>query len=167
METYYKNTVVQTEERANELLSAMDEFVATGKTLEFGNGKPILDLELTKIWNQGNGHLSWEWSEETQQEIDQRESQDQADADKIAAYKSDPELFLNEKIRPWRDWALVEWVDKYAGRPLLWESLDSEMQTKIRDKRDELLGWPATFTKYVTDQTIESKKPAKPSYVTE
>lgn len=160
METYYKNPAVQTKEQAEQLLSAMDTFISKGI-----GAQPRLDLELTKIWNQGKGHLPWEWSEESQQEIDQKEQQDQSQADKIAAYKADLKLFLDEKVRPWRNSKLAEWVDSYAGRPLLWADLSEEMKTKIMDTRSILLEWPATFTKYVTDQTIESKKPAKPSYI--
>jgi len=164
MEKYYKNPAVQTKEQAKQLLSAMDDFVSSGE-----GGQPRLDLELTKIWNQGNGHLSWEWSEETQQEIEQRGSQDQSKLDQIAAYKNDPELFLNEKVRPWRNSKLAEWVDVYAGKPLLWYDLVAnkpDMVEEITAMRQTLLDWPATFTKYVTDQTIESRKPDKPLYIT-
>ncbi len=162
MEKYYKNNTIQTKEQAEKKLGEIDAFITGGP----GKAKPLLDAQLMKIWNNGD-RLPWEFVEETQQEIDAKEEQDQAALDKIEAYKNDFELFLNEKVRPWRGWALIEWVDKYAGKPLLWESLSEEMQSKIRDKRDELLAWPATFTKYVTDQTIESKKPANPSYIKE
>jgi len=160
MEIYHKNPAVQTKEQAEQLLSAMDDFVSRGI-----GGQPRLDPALTKIWDHGNGHLSWEWSEETQQEIEQRESQDQTKLDKIESYKSDLKLFLDEKVRPWRKSKLAEWVDAYAGRPLLWGELSEEIKTEITNTRTILLEWPATFTKYVTDQTIESKKPVKPSYI--
>lgn len=161
---YYKNPAVQTKEQAEQLLSAMDTFVSSG-----AGGQPRLDSELTKIWNQGKKRLAWEWSEESQQEINQREQQEKAQADQIAIYKNDLELWKNEKIRPVRDMLMAQWVDYYASKPLWWNDLVSnnpDMVAEITAIRQVLLDWPATFTKYVTDKTIESKRPAKPSYIT-
>ena len=161
---YYKNPVVQTKEKVEQLLSDMDKFVSTGI-----GGQPRLDQELTKIWNKGNGHLPWEWSEESQQEINNREQQEQSKADQIEAYKNDLELWKNKKVRPIRNVLMSQWVDHFASKPLWWSDLISnnpDMIAEILVTRQVLLDWPATFTEYVTDQSIESKKPVKPSYIT-
>ncbi len=162
MEKYYKNNTIQTKEQADQKLAEMDAFVTGGP----GKAKPLLDVQLTKIWNNGD-RLSWEFYEETQQEIDIKEAQDQSALDKIEAYKSDLKLFLDEKVRPWRDRVMVAWFDSIRSKPELWEEQDQGVKDEALLMRQTLKEWPATFTKYVTDQTIEGKKPVKPSYIKE
>ncbi len=160
MEIYYKNLSAQTKQQADQLLSDMDNFVSSGS-----GGQPRLDAQLTKIWNQGGKRLDWQWSEETQQEIEQKEQSTQSETDKITAYKNDLELWKNEKVRPWRNWAISAWIDSVRDHGEMWEEQTEEVKAELKAKRIELKDWPATFTKYVTDQTIEDRKPVKPSYI--
>lgn len=164
METYYKNSIIQTEEQVRGMISTMNDFVNPDhpRTVPI-----ILDAVLTKIWNEGK-NLDWKWSEESQQEIDQKEQQDQAEADKITSYKNDIVLWKNEKIRTIRNRLMSLWVDSIVDHTLLWTEFQEEKPgaaAELLEMRQTLKDWPATFTKYVTDQTIESKKPSKPSYI--
>ena len=170
MKIYHKNKTVQTEEQAEQLLSALDEFIATGTSLMFGNAQPILDQELKIIYRDYRN--DWEWSEESKQEIDQREKQDQEESDKIAVYKNDLVLWKNERVKPLRNTDLnnVLWIrDRHRDQVEIGGNKDltpeqfSDFLVYIQELRD----WPATFTKYVTDKTIESRRPEKPSYIIE
>jgi len=156
---------VQTKEQIEQLLSEMDDFVNPNKNPS-GKPQPKLDYELMKIWNGGN-HLEWEWSEKTPKEDAQREANEQIIQDKINEYKNNLELFKNEKIRLWRDWALVNWFDSLRSKPELWEDQSQEIKNEALAMRRELLDFPDKFINYVIDKTIESRKPAKPSYIME
>lgn len=165
---YYKNPQVQTQEHLEELFDGMDNFVSGGT----GKPQPRLDVNALKIWNDGK-RLSYEWSDKTKDEIEEEieqaereEQKAQAEQEKIDAYKADLELFKDEKIRPWRDWAMVSWFDSIRSKPELWEEQTDEVKTEALALRGTLKTWPDTFTKYVTDQTIDNKKPTKPSYIT-
>jgi len=159
----HKTLTVVSAEYIEKRLAQQDAFASGGT----GPGSPNIEPEIMEIWNQGKERLSYEFIEESQQEIDQKEARDTAEAEKIEAYKSDLELWKNEKVRPIRDSLMFMWVDYYASKPLLWAGLEEVMKTEISDTRQILLDWPATFTKYVTDQEIEAQKPATPSYIKE
>jgi len=159
---YYKNINVQTKEKAEKLLSDMDGFVTGGP----GRSMPRLDAELAIIWNGGN-RLPWEWSEKTQQEISLQEKIEEQEKTQVDAYKADIELWKNERIRPWRDRALIEWFDSLRSKPELWNEQTQEIKDEALTLRRDLLDYPDKFSNYVTDKTVENRRPAKPSYITQ
>lgn len=165
-EIYRKNLHVKTEAEAKALLAEMDSF---SKNPVIGNPQPILDAHLMKIWNDGS-HLSWEWSDETRQEYDQRISAETISSAQLVFYENpgNLEAWKDEKIRPWRDQKLVEWIDYPRLKDLLYD-FDNWTQAQIDERaamHRTLCDWPDTFTEYVDDAAIEEAKPAAPSYVT-
>lgn len=161
----HKTLNIKSTNDVEDQLSAQDAFVSGGT----GHGSPDINPDVMKIWNNGEKRLQYEFKEETRQEIEQRKTREKAESVQTEAYQNDLELWKNERVRPIRDQLMAQWVDHYASKPLWWNDLVSnnpDMVAEITATRQILLDWPATFTKYVTDQTIESKKPAKPSYIT-
>jgi len=156
METYYKNTQVQTREHADLLLSEMDNFISTGI-----GGQPRIDSELMKIWNNGV-RLPYEFIEKTQQEIEQEDQSSQSKIDQINLYKNDTGLWKDEQIRPIRDNLMSKWVDSIRDHGALWEEQTEEIKSELLEKREELKSWPSTFLEYIENPEL----PEKPSYIT-
>lgn len=161
METYIKNSQVQTEAQAEALLTAQDDFITN---YQAGSIPIPLDSHLRKIWNNGT-HLTWQWSNESQQEYDQRITQETAEDDKLALLQSDNDHFLDIKIRPWRNGKLREWIDDTYIKPLKY-NLTAGQITERTDLHQELLAWPALtdFSSYKTDTEIDVCKISAPSW---
>ncbi len=161
METYFKNKNFQAKKQAEQAMSDMDDFIDPNNPR---NIPPRLDNKLNKIWNNGR-RLTWEWSEDSEQQINSEDMEDQDKANQAERYRNDIELWKNEIIRPIRNYLMVEWFDSLRSKPELWDEQNEEVKTEARELRQILKDWPAIFTEYVTDQEIEDLKPSIPSYI--
>ena len=165
-EIYRKNNHVTTQAEAETLLAEMDDFKNNPAP---GMIPPILDIQLMKIWNDGE-HLEWTWSAESEQEEAQRLAKEQAEADLLAFYQNpiNLEAWKDAKVRPWRNAMLYEWIDKPRIQELHYnfENWTQETLDEREAKRQELLDWPGTFAIYKTDAEIDAAKPTAPSWAT-
>jgi len=162
METYRKNYLVTTETQAQALLDAQDDFYANPNT---EMPAPLLGSHLLKIWN-GGVHLEWEWSDESQQEYDQRTAKEAVDAAELALLQSNNDHFIEVKIRRWRNGKLTEWIDETYIKPEKY-NLTAGQITERSAIRQELVDWRdlADFTTYKTDDEIDALKPNSPSWI--
>jgi hypothetical protein len=55
-------------------------------------------------------------------------------------------------VRTVRDYVLVEKVDYYQSKPLLWDSLTDEQRTEVATYRQALLDFPTTLASIVGDE---------------
>lgn len=159
---YRKNQYVTSREQAEELLAAMDDFI---NTPVIGKPQPRLDIELMKIWNNGQ-RLEWEWSEETKTEYERRKELEKREAEELALFKADNKVWKNARIRPWRNQKLAQWIDDTFLRPLLY-NLTGKQETERIKKRQELLDWPALdeLESYKSDEEVQTLKPEAPSWI--
>ncbi len=162
MRIYRKNNYVATEEQANILLDAMDKFV--NKPV-IGKPQPRLDADLMKIWNNCK-RLDWKWSEEGEADYIRRIAAEKSAKAELERLKTDNDYFKDQKLRPWRDQKLVEWIDATFAKPLLYKLTPKQKSERIQ-KRQELLDWTslADFDIYKTDAKIDVLKPSAPSWI--
>jgi hypothetical protein len=158
---YRKNQTVRTEEQANNLLDAQDDFVNNPGS---ERPAPTLDPILRIIWNGGE-RQEWEWSDETSREYTRRIAQEKAEEAKIEGYKADLELWKNEVVRPCRDRRLNIWIDITYIRGKQYEAMTEAEKVERDTKYQELLDWPDTITEYKADAELELLKPSAPSYL--
>lgn len=159
---YRKNQYVTSDERAEALLAAIDDFI---NNPVIGKGQPRLDAELMKIWNNGK-RLEWEWSGETQVEYERRKERERLAAEELALFKADNEAWKDAKIRPWRNQKLAEWIDDTFVRPLFYDLTEKQEAERI-EKRQELLDWLALpeFENYMSDEEVAEFKQEAPSWI--
>lgn len=162
METYRKNHLVITETQAQALLDAKDDFTDNPVV---GLPAPALDGHLLKLWNGGD-HLEWEWSDESQQEYDQRTAKEAAVTAEQDKLESDNDHFIEVKIRSWRNGKLKQWIDDTYLKPLKYNLTGAQITERV-DLRQELLDWTALtdFSTYKTDTEIDALKPSNPTWI--
>ena len=169
-EIYRKNIHVKTQQEANDLLDAMDNWINNPQAI--GSAPPELPPELAKIWNNGE-RLAWAWSEESEQEEAQRLAKEAAEAEQLTYWQNPANLedWKDAKVRPKRDQKLLEWIDEPAHLDLKYDFTNwtEAQQTERADKRQELLDFPAhvDLQEYKTDAEVDALFPAAPSYITE
>lgn len=152
MKKVYKTGTVPDEATAREKIQRYEKWLPTG------NGpNPLKDHpELKALVG-----VEFEFIDKTEAE----EKTEQAETDRIQAYKDDHEKFIAEKVRGPRDGALCAWIDLPKARDLEYPLTAAEEQERI-DTRVLLLDFPATTTEFIPDEEIASRLEAlRPSYI--
>ena len=159
---FNKTKNIQTSDQLKDLIALQKIFY-----LSETGGKPApFSEEYNHLFYRNNsGGISIKnhtWVDRTVEEIAKSNAEVQSAADLITSYQADVEKWRNDKVKPWSQQKLYEWIDVTFQRPLEYNLTADQEQERI-DKRLELLEYHNQAT-YLEDSALV--KPEPPSWIT-
>jgi len=152
---FNKTENIKTHDQLKNLIKQYKHFIETSE----GVPPSFLDefMYLMPYDGEKTIYEEYNWIGRTKKEIEDEEKRVKDAADLLVEYKSNPEKWRTEVIKPWSSQKLQEWIDLTYVRPLEFPLSETEQQER-EDKRIELLEYHNQII--YTDNPSKSEKPS-------